>query len=198
MGSYAHLFTSDSAIPDYTLEEDCASLQSKYTIPVFWPLLFESADYRYVLPIDKFGPEPDATPTHFFSSELAPAIARFKRRSAKLFEVIPSAWEPLSRQFLDYLNSRPLRHVHMNIEELAAMLDEECFVEHVKLATDGLDRTPFVGPTGFLKKYRAPHLQSGWDAILGLADVEWKKPDRIQDWNLAGAGEGDFAPWDEQ
>jgi hypothetical protein len=197
MGSHAHLFTSNSEVPNYTLKEDDICLQGKYIIPVFWFLLFNSESYRYVMPIQQWEPDPEDTPDQFFIMEYEKALELYELRESKLFEVIPSEWKMLSTQFLEFLKSKPLKYIHLNVGELASMTEEKGFEEQVKSALDSLSQEPFVEPTGLFAKYRKPQLLDGWATLLGLSGTHQKKLNQLDYWNLAGCGEAEAAPWDE-
>lgn len=196
MGNYAHLFTSDSETPNYTLDEDDICLQAKYTIPAFWCLLFNSESYRNVMPVHQFAPDPDDAPDHFFTMEHGGALECYSQRESRLFEVIPSIWEPLSKQFVGFLNSKPLKFIHLSVGDLASMTDDG-FEERVQYVLDALSERPLIDPTGLFAKYRKQRLHDGWSTLLGLADIHHRKVEEIKYWNLAGVGEGEDAPWDE-
>lgn len=196
MGNYAHLFTSDSESPNYTLEEDDICLQAKYAIPVFWFLLFNSESYRYITPVHAYEPDPADGPDHFFTMTHEEALERYTRKEHMLFEIVPSEWKSLSSQFIEFLRSKPLKYVHMSVGDLAAMTDDG-FEDRVKYALDSLDEPPLISPTGFLARYRRPRLRDGWDTLLGLANIRYGKIDRLNYWDLAGVGEAEKAPWDE-
>lgn len=197
MGCRAHLFTSDFETPDYTVNEADICLQAKYTVPAFWPLLFSSQAYRQVMPIQNYEPEPEDTPTHFFIMERPMALELFRQRESMLFDVVPSEWKSLSAQFIGFLESNSLRYIHLDVGELATMIEEDGFVAQFKYTLDSLNRRPFVNPTGLFAKYRRPYLHDGWETLLELAGISHKKMASIKPWDLAGAGEAEVAPWDE-
>lgn len=193
MGTYAYLFTSDSETPNYTLEDDSICLQSKYTIPVFWLLLFNSKAFRYVMPIQRREPDPEDTTEEFFIMEHGKALELYGQRESKLFEVLPTEGRSLSTQFTDFPKSKPLKYIHLNVAELASMTNDR-YLEQVKHTVDSLAHTPWGNPTGLLAKYRKSQIQDDWDSLFELANINLKKMDSLKYWDLAGVGEGEKTP----
>lgn len=71
----------------------------------------------------------------------------YDQRESKLFEVLPTEWRTLSTQFIDFLKSKPLKYIHLNVAELASMTNDS-YLKYVKHALDSLAYKPCANPTG--------------------------------------------------
>lgn len=195
MSYHIELFTSDYEIPDFTTDEKGTYLQSNRMIPVFWILLFHSKSYRYVRPVENHVPDLETKAQPFCTIHLNEGVDLFNKRKDKLFEIIPSEKKDMASEFLKYLQTRPLKFIHLSLVEWASLIGEKKFEQNFKKDLDGLVQPAMTKPSGLFSKFSKPKLSSEWKSLLHWADIKVTRIDKIENWQLAGYGLGE-SPWD--